>query len=268
MGIISERLKNARIEKGFCVICGAFGLLSKDHVPPRCATTIQPMLQKTVSEYFSANDVIPINAIRGAVFKTICKNCNGNILGALDSEIKNPVHFFLDEIKKYLTGYYYNNIIKVPFKVEPFLKAMIGHLLAATSVESCKNKPIDSDFYTPLRQFVLGENKDITLSHDFYYWFYPKKIQITSQLISFYNDGHICLCSCMHFFPIAFLVTLKKEGTYPAQANKIALSDKNLYFDMSTSNLDYSSFPFGPLNGNKMMLFASGYTCVSYPQNK
>lgn len=66
----------------------------------------------------------------------------------------------------------------------------------------------------------------------------------------------------------AFLVTLKNEGTYPVQGNKLLLSDENLYFNMPASNFDYSSFPFSPLDGNQMMLFSSGYTCASYPQNK
>jgi len=268
MSKISERLKNARISEGFCTICGEFGRLSKDHVPPRCAINIQPMLQKTISEYYSSEEIKPINAHHGSIFKTICRDCNNNILGSLDSEIKKPIEYFLGKLRIYLSGSCYSNIIKVPFNSNLFLKAMVGHLLAATSVESCKNELTESEFYTPLRKFVLGQNEDIKLTHDFYYWFYPNKLQITSQLASFYNDGNLCLCCCMHFFPIAFLITLKERGTYPAQATKLELDDKNLYFNMSPINFKYANFPFVPLYGNQMMLFSSGYTCVSYPRIK
>lgn len=100
MGKISERLRHARISEGHCVICGSYGLLSKDHVPPRCATTIQPMFQKTVSEHYSSDEIKPINAHAGATFQTICKNCNGNILGSLDHEIKVPIENFINLFRK------------------------------------------------------------------------------------------------------------------------------------------------------------------------
>ncbi|MFI8418693.1 chaperonin [Serratia sp. NPDC078593] len=267
MSKISERLKHARISEGYCVICGSFGHLSKDHVPPRCATTIQPMFQKTVSEHYSSEEIKPINAHAGATFKTICKHCNNNLLGTLDADIKKPIEKFLLEIKKYITGtHYYGNTISVPFNAIPFLRAMIGHLLAATSVEVCKKGPIDSDFYTPLREFVLGRNIQIEDTHDFYYWFYPNKTQITAQLISFFNNGHICHCSCMHFFPMAFLITFKGEGTYPAHSTKLNVDDRNLYFNMTQGNLDYVAFPFVPLRGNQMTVMTSSFTSASYPQ--
>jgi hypothetical protein len=60
-------------------------------------------------------------------------------------------------------------------------------------------------------------------------------------------------------------VTFKGEGTFPAQAKRLELKDRNLYFDVSMGNSDYVSFPFVPLKGDTMVLFNSGYTCVSYP---
>lgn len=267
MGKLSERLRHARISEGHCVICGSYGLLSKDHVPPRCATTIQPMFQKTVSEYYSSDEIKPINAHAGATFKTICKNCNGNILGSLDHEIKAPIENFINLIKQYLSGvHFYGNIISTPFNAIPFLRTMVGHLLAATSVEVCKNALINSEYYTPLRKFVLGENMKIEDTHDFYYWFYPNRTQITAQQTSFFNNGHLCHCSCMHFFPIAFLITFKNEGTYPAHASRLTVDDKKLYFNMTQGNLDYVAFPFTSLKGNQMMLMTDTFTSASYPQ--
>jgi hypothetical protein len=267
MSKISERLKNVRIDEGYCVICGEYGLLSKDHVPPRCATTIQPMFQKTVSEHYYAEEVRPVNARSGAIFKTICKNCNNVVLGSLDNEIGKPIENFISQIKQYLAGkFYYGDMISVPFNATLFLRGMVGHLLAATSVEVCKKGAIDSDYYLPLREFVLGKNEDIESTHDFYYWFYPNKTQITAQLTSFYNEGHTCLCCCMHFFPIAFIITFKEKGTYPVHSTKLRLEDKKLYFNMTQGNLDYVSFPFVPLRGNQMTLITSGFTSASYPQ--
>jgi hypothetical protein len=44
-------------------------------------------------------------------------------------------------------------------------------------------------------------------------------------------------------FPIAFLITCKDEGTYPAHASKLKVDDKKLYFNMTQGNLDYVAFP-------------------------
>lgn len=70
---ISERIRHVRIEEGYCLICGQFGKLSKDHVPPQSAITLTPMLQKTITEWWGNNNVRPIDAVSGTVFKTICK---------------------------------------------------------------------------------------------------------------------------------------------------------------------------------------------------
>ncbi|MBN6372767.1 hypothetical protein JZM05_25415 [Escherichia coli] len=84
--------------------------------------------------------------------------------------------------------------------------------------------------------------------------------------LTIFDNGHLCHCSCMHFFPIAFLITFKNEGTYPAHASRLTVDDKKLYFNMTQGNLDYVAFPFTPLKGNQMMLMTDTFTSASYPQ--
>ncbi|MEF3574085.1 chaperonin, partial [Citrobacter freundii] len=62
MKFISERNEHVRIDNGYCVICGNFSKLKKDHVPPQCASKPSPMLLKTIFEYFSNAHVPPIKA--------------------------------------------------------------------------------------------------------------------------------------------------------------------------------------------------------------
>lgn len=266
MTTISERIRHVRIEEGYCLICGQFGKLSKDHVPPKSAITLTPMLQKTISEWWGTTSVKPIDAVSGTVFKTICKHCNNEILGSRDQYISDATRNFTDQLKLYLTNANsLTNYIKVPFNAVEFTRAMLGHLIAASSVDECKKPLVDTPFFTPLRKYVLGETETFEDTHDLYYWFYPKRAQITARHVLFHNNGHNCYCCALHFFPISFLVTQKGEGTFPAQAKRLLLNDRNLHFNVSMGNLDYVSFPFVPLKGNTMVLFNSGYTCVSYP---
>lgn len=263
---ISERIRHVRIEEGYCLLCGKFGKLSKDHVPPKSAITLAPMLQKTIAEWWGNNSVKPIDAVSGTVFKTICKHCNNHVLGSKDQYISDVTKNLTDRLNMYIAhANSISNHLSVPFNSVEFTKAMLGHLIAASSVDECKEPLVDTPFFTPLRKYVLGEIETFEGTHDLYYWFYPKRAQITARHVLFHNKGHNCICSAIHFFPISFLVTFKGEGTFPAQAKRLELKDRNLYFDVSMGNSDYVSFPFVPLKGDTMVLFNSGYTCVSYP---
>ncbi|ELA8351611.1 hypothetical protein R7D97_24385 [Vibrio sp. Vb5031] len=47
---ISERINHSRIVQGYCLICGEYGRLSIDHVPPQGAVTITKVEQIHISE--------------------------------------------------------------------------------------------------------------------------------------------------------------------------------------------------------------------------
>lgn len=263
---ITERNSHVRIEEGYCNICGDFGRLTKDHVPPKSAYKPGKMLQKSVVEFFSAKEVRPLNAHHGTTFKTICIKCNNELLGSLDIEVGRVTKEFTLLIERYFQGkHFVGNIITLPFHAENFMRAMVGHVLAATSTTDCLKPIVTSPFYTPLREFVLCNNPNVQDTHNFYYWFYPHRLQITAQSVGFFNDGHHSICSCLHFFPIAFMTTLAKQGTYPAHSTELTTKDKKLHFNMSSHNMRYVSFPFVPLVGNQMTVISSGHTCVSYP---
>ncbi len=104
MKFVSERIDHVKIANGYCVICGNFGKLKKDHVPPQCASKPSPMLQKTISEYFSNTRVPPIKAKSGTTFRTICHNCNSNILGSMDAEIGRVTTEFIEKLNDYFSG--------------------------------------------------------------------------------------------------------------------------------------------------------------------
>lgn len=87
---ISERWKHSGIVEGYCNICGKYDVLTKDHVPPKCAITLGPILQKTVSEFFNTKEPVkPLRAKNGSYFRTICGNCNSKVLGGLDKAIEH-----------------------------------------------------------------------------------------------------------------------------------------------------------------------------------
>jgi len=142
---------------------------------------------------------------------------------------------------------------------------MVGHILSATSVTECY-KPIQSSpFFSPLRAFVLGEDDALNNSHDIYYWFYPSDKHMSAKYVQFYNEGNSVGLSILSFFPLAFLLTEKNKGTYPAQAQIFDLNMDKIILSLSSHNIQYCGFPFHKLKGNSMCALVDHMAIVSYP---
>ncbi|MEH9241187.1 chaperonin [Klebsiella pneumoniae] len=266
---ISERWKHSGIVEGYCNICGKYDVLTKDHVPPKCAITLGPILQQTVSEFFNTKEPVkPLRAKNGSYFRTICGNCNSKVLGGLDTAIEHVTESFKEQLGQYMSGEKVYPFIKISFDSISFTKAMIGHILSATSVEDCRKEPIDSPYYTPLKNYVLGKVPSFEETHDIFYWFYPHRMHISAQSVAFMSKGHVAIICALHFFPIGFIITLKNKGTYPAHSTQLKLCDKFLTFNMSSINYEFTTFPFVNLKGNQMYAMSNGHTCVSYPIKK
>jgi hypothetical protein len=65
--------------KGTCHLCGAFGVLSFEHVPPRAAFNSRPLVATALDELLGAEDP---SSVKGRVFQrgagayTLCVRCN------------------------------------------------------------------------------------------------------------------------------------------------------------------------------------------------
>lgn len=264
---ISNRFKHAKIIEGYCVICGLFGKLSKDHVPPKGCITITKTEQRHVNEMMGAksNKVKGLESPNGSKFKTICGKCNNEHLGRNDGEIAKVNKLLTLEIKNNLSTTHINNHISVPVKAVNYSRAMIGHILSATSVEECKKAIFESPYFDALRKFVLGDDQAIENTHDIYYWFYPFSMHISSKMVGFNNEGHTACLSLLSFYPIAFMVTEKSKGIFPVHARKLELTDSNLTLDLSRDGFEFAEFPFIELKGNQFMALTDYQSIVSYP---
>ncbi len=142
---------------------------------------------------------------------------------------------------------------------------MIGHILAATSVNECKEPPVETPYFSPLQEFVLGNDSAIESTHDIFYWFYPYRRHLSARAFAFHNDGVTGMMSLLSFFPIAFLISEKGKGSRPAQARKLTTTDNEIVLDLSLDNAKYIEFPFCPFEGNKFMALSSCQCIMSYP---
>ncbi|WP_421285400.1 hypothetical protein [Aeromonas veronii] len=268
MSKISERVRHVKIRDGYCLICGEFGTLSIDHVPPQGSITVTKVEQRHIMEMMGAEarSIRGVSSTNGSKFRTICSNCNSNILGGNDGEIADVHRKLTNKIRNYFqnpTSPY--NTVSVDIAPIKYARAMIGHILSATSVTECKVPPQESSYFDPLKRFVLGDDHAISETHDIHYWFYPYDRHLSAKCVGFLNQGHSTVLSLLSFFPIAFLVTPKNEGIYPTHAARLDLTSNKLVLDLSSYNIHFSDFPFSELRESQMCLLTDYQTIVSYP---
>jgi hypothetical protein len=265
---ISNRINHVNIKEGYCLICGAFAKLTQDHVPPKGSITLTKIEQQHVTEMMGVrtDKLKGVKSTNGSKFKTICQNCNNMHLGGNDDEISKVTSSLTAEIKKYLDEpFSINNHIVVPVQAKKYARAMIGHILSATSVDECKKPQKETPYFDPLRSFVLGNDEAINKTHDIYYWFYPHHRHVSAKYVGFRNNGHFASISLLSFYPLAFMVTEKDNGIYPAHASKMLLGDTSIAIDISPKHFSFSAFPFIDLKGDQIMLLSDHQAIVSYP---
>ncbi|MBQ0531877.1 MULTISPECIES: metal-binding protein [Providencia] len=270
MSKISERIKELQTSKpeGYCVVCDSYTKLTYDHVPPQGAITVTKIEQKHVTEMIGLKkeSLRGAHSTNGSKFRTVCKDCNSQKIGLCDMEVARVNKILTQKISDFF--YYKNNpsnIVSTKFNSIEYARAMIGHILTATTPKECESQDGTTTYFTPLKNFVLGDNTAINETHDIYYWFYPRERHVSAKIVNFYNEGHFALISLLAFYPIAFLITEKGKGIYPANALKYTLGMDYLSLDLSTNNLDFVDFPFIKLEDNNMYLLNSAQAIMSYP---
>lgn len=265
---ISARFEHTQIIAGYCQICGEFKKLSADHVPPKGSIPLSAVEQKTIMEYANKTPLKGVKGKRGSVFKTICQKCNSD-LGLFDSEIKRVSERIGDKVKRHFS--YANspyNLVIETINVQHYLRGVIGHMLASTSVKRCLEPIVYTDFYQPLRDFVLGRIDSIDATHDVFYWFYPNRFNVSGSGfgIGSLGDNEPIIGAALYFFPIAIFVGSKGHNNPQLlYRQRLTIDKPKLFIDLSSNLFEQSVFPFMGLRGTTILAFSDAYVTVSYP---
>jgi hypothetical protein len=262
---ISDRVRHVKIREGYCVICGQRGKLTQDHVPPQGAITISKVEQHHITEVIGlGHQKFPgVPSPNGSKFKTVCAKCNNEIIGSCDSEVAKLHSKVIEDVSRYFSAHEVSlPYVSRDFDAINYCRAMIGHILSATSIDECLYEPEPTSYFDPLKRFVLGDDEAINDTHDIFTWFYPWERHVSAKLLGFYNQGENAMLSLLAFYPIAFMVTEKGKGTAPAQANQMQLSDKRFNMSLRLENIAYSKFPFIELKGDQLFMLTD-YQCVT-----
>ncbi|WP_331345530.1 hypothetical protein [Cellvibrio sp. UBA7661] len=252
--MLNKRVNTWGATTGYCAICRSFGQLTQDHVPPKGCGNVKDVTLQTLLQHM-VRSKIKRHSQHGVQFRTLCSNCNNNLLGArYDPELirlYNSVSELGDKVRQNKTYLPRNFFCEI--KPQRLVRAVVGHLLAAHSINFLSNGDKLPPFYDSLSKYFLGESEHFPENIEIYYWFYPYrsyKVAKSTAVASLSWSGYL-FGDVIKFFPVAFWLVMDK----PAHINiphNLLLVDKTMDIDSkvefqlnlkNTPNVNYPEMP-------------------------
>lgn len=173
---ISKRILHKGPSEGFCVICGEYSKLTRDHVPPKKCNNLNDVeIKALMPKEESAR--VGTTSQGGTHFKTLCSKCNSERLGAkYDPSLVD----FTNNITSLVLGAKRKHIV-LPQSIYPIItpqriaRSVVGHALAAVAVEEAKIGLVSSPMSNKLREYFLNESHPLPEKLEIYYWLYPSR---------------------------------------------------------------------------------------------
>jgi len=265
---LQARINTQRADVGHCNICGSFGRLTKDHVPPKGVPGPSGFDLYRIQQ---ATGAFPLGRARtfqnGVTFKTLCKGCNNDRLGGT---YDRALVSFCRTVSAML-----ESPLSLPSKInvrlQPNLvcRAVIGHMLAIDP-----GRIAAGTMEEPMKTYFLDSHAVFPSDIHFFLWLYPsqRRVQVRGAGRTSISRGvNPFVFSLLKFFPLAFMVTQYEgpevaSGTVSLQGmRRLGLtSDLDIVFPLrSIRSLGWPEFPSD--DDGSAVLHGSGST-VAIPK--
>jgi hypothetical protein len=199
----SGRVQTLSFKKGdnVCNICRQKKNLTDDHVPPQCCGNNQEISARRIYAEELTAPQVDARSQNGLKFRTLCKDCNGKLLGAWDGALgvlAEQAARFVDPLLSLPP--------KLQIVVQPgaILRSFLGHVVAAKVQDDAV--PVDQR----IRDYLLNA-APLPASIKAYCWLYPFAPTIVARDFTFVvaeGQGGVSpgIISVVKFFPLAFCV--------------------------------------------------------------
>ena len=260
--------------EGYCNICNTFGLLTRDHIPPKGSIEIKPIVISRLSTFAGHDNSKTKISRNGLKIRSICGKCNNDLLGGIyDPEFiifTNQVATSLRLTQDHQISL--PKLLPVTLKTQKVARSIIGHLLAGHPPST---GPItDTPMYGLYRKYFLDKNMDFPDSLEIYFWLFPSRSQgiaighgITDLLSP---TPSVLIGDILKLFPFGFWVVFNKPDSMSINQQKL-VSNRTLGFDseerilVDITKIPKTDWPENP-GGNFVALFNNETTLFSRPR--
>lgn len=218
-----SRARTFESKSGRCNICGEHAQLTDDHVPPQAATAQQKRSVRilTLPEHLDIERdtrVFSRRSQNGLKFRTLCRTCNGDLLGAkYDPELAA----FSRDVGKIVSAEHLHLPPRIAVEVHlgRLARAVVGHLLAAEVREDMSNEPRGGPFVSAMRDYFLDEDAPWPKSMHLFFWPTPISWQAVFRGVGitrlFREPGCFTIGDFLKYWPVGFWLTCDAD---PAMA--------------------------------------------------
>lgn len=233
--------------KGFCQICGSYGSLSSDHVPPQGCISVSAVEIESFRDKLNCNYQLPKYSQNGVKFRTICNVCNSERLGGnYDNEFKIFVNNVISYYRPMVDcGLVFPSVQRIEVVGQRLARAVIGHALAASIDINLQKPPEWAPFDEKLKEYFLDINLNIPQEISIYYWLYPNRKQLILKSFAFCELGnkYPVIGHLYKFYPLAFWITYKKPDEIKLNIDKLPVEKCYTINDSTETLLSYSNIP-------------------------
>ena len=232
-------IKKKRGEMDFCNVCGTYGKMTWDHVPPKAAYNGTMIKVNTAFSGMPEENAYHKKYQNGIKFRSVCQQCNNVLLSKYDIVYAD----FVEKVAKFLENCdISNSITEIEIDVNLLCKGIIGHFLSAKDFfdEKCT---VD----VALRRYLISNELPPELK--IYYWIYPYKtiniirdVVAGSVLETRFPKGMISVIAA---FPIAFMIAMDDDSKILPNLldcldmNKIPLNMRTMIDPVTNKIRDY-----------------------------
>lgn len=263
----SELIRTLGPTTGECNICGARGVLTEDHVPPKGSPRLG------AHELYRIHDALGLHKPadkkgrlfnRGVKHRSICPECNNHLLGA---RYDPSLIGLAMEVSHHLESVLMRpSIAHIPMRPHLVARSVVGHLLA---VEHSRRAA--GEMEEAMARYFLDETLNWPDDLRFTSWVYPYRRQVSMR-----GTGYMRLHTQAHsffyllkFYPLAFLIStggLSPEGDCLQRhfERPMALNDESI-FRLRLDTFVHPLWPEAP-DDEGMLLMGSG-SMVAFDKN-
>lgn len=197
-------IKHKREKVGKCTICLRIRELTWDHIPPRVAGNIDPVMLVSAMTAISghAQENRPLISQNGYKVRSICKACNERI----GQEYDPAIGALCASITRYLESPL-TLPSEVSFDTMParLLRGLLAHILSA------KLSPTDGVIDQHIREYLADHTRSFYRDWHLYYWLYPyasiSVLRDFAMMVPTRAAREVAFCNVMKFPPLAMLLT-------------------------------------------------------------